>query len=444
MHLPLDNKACAASPQSDNLSATGPRWPRSRCDRRIVDGKLALAVAVPEQTSPISGVRRALQAVELFTGAGGLALGTLKAGFHHKYLVEWDHDACRTLRTNVIDPAVRSALPGIDHWAVVEGDVRDIHKINFVRLTWLDMIAGGPPCQPFSIGGKHRGMRDDRDMLPQFVRAIREARPRAFILENVRGLLRPAFQPYFEYILLQLKYPDLTRKDGEDWITHQSRLLRESITGRAGYQLTYQLVNAADYGVPQVRNRVVVVGFRSDLGLEPAIPAPTHSRKVLEFEQRPGGEYWERHRLLRPSSGSANQSIKIGADVPPALNPWKTVRDAIADLPSPSLGTRSTAPFSGHWVQPGARSYVGHSGSDYDLPAKTLKAGDHGVPGGENMLRKEDGSIRYFTVREMARLQTFPDEWNFEGAWSETMRQLGNAVPVQLATVIARAVATHL
>ena len=93
---------------------------------------------------------------------------------------------------------------------------------------------------------------------------------------------------------------------------------------------------------------------------------------------------------------------------------------------------------------PGARSYAGHTGSPLDEPAKTLKAGDHGVPGGENMLARVDGSVRYFTVREAARLQTFPDSYTFCGAWTEAMRQLGNAVPVRLAEVVASSVAETL
>jgi DNA (cytosine-5)-methyltransferase 1 len=93
---------------------------------------------------------------------------------------------------------------------------------------------------------------------------------------------------------------------------------------------------------------------------------------------------------------------------------------------------------------PGARPYVGHTGSPYDQPAKTLKAGDHGVPGGENMLVMDDGSVRYFSVREAARLQTFPDDYAFSGAWSENMRQIGNAVPVRLGELIARDIRARL
>jgi DNA (cytosine-5)-methyltransferase 1 len=122
--------------------------------------------------------------------------------------------------------------------------------------------------------------------------------------------------------------------------------------------------------------------------------------------------------------------------------PWLTVRDAIASLPDPEREPNNGTP--NHTVNPGAKAYSGHTGSPIDEPAKTLKAGDHGVPGGENMLVLPDGTVRYFTIREAARLQTFPDEYVFPRSWSESMRQLGNAVPVKLAEVIARSVCDAL
>jgi DNA mismatch endonuclease Vsr len=121
---------------------------------------------------------------------------------------------------------------------------------------------------------------------------------------------------------------------------------------------------------------------------------------------------------------------------------WSTVRDPISDLPDPARADRSFPP--NHKFMPGARSYVGHTGSPLDEPAKTLKAGDHGVPGGENTLAYGQGRIRYFTIRESSRLQTFPDDYAFRGSWSGSMRQLGNAVPVKLAQLVAGDMKAHL
>ncbi|MBK7944790.1 MAG: DNA cytosine methyltransferase [Flavobacteriales bacterium] len=119
-----------------------------------------------------------------------------------------------------------------------------------------------------------------------------------------------------------------------------------------------------------------------------------------------------------------------------------TVRDAIGDLPDPR--SRAARTILNHNYQPGAKPYPGHTGSQLDLPAKTLKAGDHRVPGGENMIDYGDGTYRYFSVRESARLQTFPDGYLFHGSWTETMRQLGNAVPVRLANAVGASVAVQL
>ena len=128
----------------------------------------------------------------------------------------------------------------------------------------------------------------------------------------------------------------------------------------------------------------------------------------------------------------------------PCEAPWRTVRDALEGLPDPETNPRAAKLFPNHQFQPGARTYKGHTGSPLDEPAKTLKAGVHGVPGGENMLRRPTGEVRYFSVRESARLQTFPDDFLFHGSWTETMRQLGNAVPVSLAELLARNIRDHI
>ena len=204
-------------------------------------------------------------------------------------------------------------------------------------------------------------------------------------------------------------------------------------------------MNAANYGVPQRRERVFFVGFREDVSVSWGFPLPTHSQDALLWDQV-HGDYWERHRVPRKLRlvGAADAArVKQIKHAPSALA-WQTVRDAIHGIPDPENDPERAAGFLNHRFQPGARSYPGHTGSPLDEPAKTLKAGVHGVPGGENMLRRPDGGIRYFSVRESARLQTFPDDFLFHGSWTETMRQLGNAVPVRLARVVGEDVARHL
>ncbi len=385
---------------------------------------------------------RPIKSLELFTGAGGLALGTHFAGFEHVALLEWNGDACQTLRHN----AESRVLPRVEKWDVIEADVR---TVDFAKFGEVDVVSGGPPCQPFSIGGKHSGFDDWRNMIPQFCRSIRELTPRAFIMENVKGLLRPRFETYFSYVLLSLSYPTIAPKPQESWTDHLTRLEKAHTSGKfkdLHYHVVFRLLNAADYGVPQTRQRVFIVGFRSDVGLQWNFPDPTHDLKSLLRAQYATEDYWERHGVKRPKVLPMPPNIRQLPLIEPEKNlkPWRTVRDALAGLPDPTKKPGGSVKVLNHQFIPGARSYPGHTGSPLDLPAKTLKAGDHGVPGGENMIAFADGTVRYFTVREAARLQTFPDSWQFEGAWSEAMRQLGNAVPVDLARVVATSVAERL
>ena len=135
-----------------------------------------------------------IKSIELFVGAGGLALGSAKAGFKHEIVIDWDHNACETVRRNK-----RAAVRLVRDWEIVEGDVRQ-HDFRRHAGT-AEFIFGGPPCQPFSLGGKHRGNEDARNMFPEAVRAVREIRPRAFVFENVKGLLRRGFSNYFHSLL---------------------------------------------------------------------------------------------------------------------------------------------------------------------------------------------------------------------------------------------------
>ena len=322
-----------------------------------------------------------MRSIEMFAGAGGLALGTSMAGFDPVLLTDCDEWACRTLRRNapggadVLECDAREAIPALeDHRGV-------------------DLLCGGPPCQPFSAGGLHRAQEDPRDMIPAMIDAVHAVRPRAFLIENVRGLVRPRFAEYLQRAMLRLE-------GGEG--------------GAPRYRVAARVLNAADYGVPQIRARMFIAGIRKNDGPDPEFPAPTHSRKSL----------------IRVMDGGERQE----GDLPP----WVTVADALAGLPDPEREPGAAAAFDDHGHVSGARTYGGHTGSLPGWPAKTIKAGAHGTPGGENMLARPDGTFRYFTVRECARLQTFPDHYAFEGSRTRKMRQIGNAVPVELAAAMAR------
>ena len=353
-------------------------------------------------------------------------MGLSLAGFTHELLVERDSHACATLDHN------RSRKVGhVAHWNVRSDDVRAIDWASFADT--LDLVAGGPPCQPFSIGGKAAGNQDERDMWPEAVRAVRETMPKAFFFENVKGLLRPRFSKYVEWIAACLAHPSLPRKKGESHEKHLARLIAAEEDNL--YNVQVVPINAADYGAPQKRHRVLFIGFRKDLFSDaPTFPAPTHSQERLVWDKWVSGEYWQRHGLPRPTDSKIpahEVSVLEGLRdslFPPATSPWVTCRDAFIGIGEP--GTRHD--LSNHKFQAGARSYVGHTGSPIDEPAKALKAGVHGVPGGENMLLREDGTVRYFSIREAARLQGMPDDYEFPGSWSESMRQLGNAVPVHV------------
>lgn len=284
-------------------------------------------------------------------------------------------------------------------------------------------------------------------MFPEAVRAVHELRPSAFVFENVRGLKRPAFREYVEFIRLQLTYPDFPVSKNVDWETNFKRLQRYHTGRKRGEDATYQVVvesaDAADFGVPQRRHRVFFVGIRSDMPVEWSFPARSHLRDDLLEAQYLSGDYWMEHGLKPrnvPDSLKGRVARLASESLFQSDSRWRTVRDALRGLPDP----RDSHNVENHRFQPGARAYPGHTGSPLDEPAKALKAGDHGVPGGENMLRHQNGQVRYFTVREAARIQTFPDDWVFPGSWTESMRQLGNAVPIDLGAAVAKSILTKL
>jgi DNA (cytosine-5)-methyltransferase 1 len=368
-----------------------------------------------------------MRSAELFVGCGGLALGLSRAGFRPELMAETDADSVAT--------ALHNRQRGLEHvraWPIARRDVREIDWAPFADA--LATISGGPPCQPFGIGGKKAGEADARDMWPEAIRAVREARPDSFLFENVRNLAGPKFAPYLEWIIESLRRPDESRRAGESPERHLARLRRSAKP--PSYQLCWQVVNAADHGAAQTRNRVLIIGLRADLGVSLEPMRPTHSRERLLWDQFVTGTYWRHHRMRRPAEPPDRRDaatiarLRRTGEVPGGL-PWVTLRDAIAGLGEPNGRCN-------HVFRDGARVYHGHTGSALDMPAKALKAGDHGVPGGENMIRFADGSVRYLTTREAARLVGLPDDYEFPRSWTESMRQLGNAVPTRLAEAAGR------
>jgi DNA (cytosine-5)-methyltransferase 1 len=366
-----------------------------------------------------------LSCLELFAGAGGLAKGLEMAKIKHKALIELDYNACLTLANNY------------NHQLIYNVDVR---KFKFEEVGEVDIIAGGPPCQPFSLGGKHKGHMDQRDMFPYACKAISICKPKAFIFENVKGMLRPAFSNYFEHLILSLTYPEVSLKDLQFWEEHLIVLKTiDNSNNYPGvkYNVVFGLLNAANYGIPQRRERVFIVGIRQDLNINWSFPQPSHSYDSLLWSQFVSYDYWVDQRTKQ----KINQLIQKPTLFPPVLKPWKTIRDQIGELPQPdSQGSFDQE----HILRQGARSYPGHNGSYIDMPSKTIKAGDHGVPGGENMIRYPDETVRYYTILEAKRIQTFPDNYRFIGCWTESMRQIGNAVPVELGYFLASSLSKAL
>ena len=279
-----------------------------------------------------------MRSVELYTGAGGLALGISRAGFKHLAVVELDKDSCRTIQENK-----KRKVEEVHGWPLFNCDVREF---DFESLPeGIELLAAGVPCQPFSIGGKHRGHSDERNLFPATIEIIRRLKPQAVIIENVRGLRRPSFAKYFSYIELMLTYPGICRRKEELWFDHLSRLERYHTRGKRDelyYRVVHRILNAADYGVPQKRERLFIVAIRADLGVEWSFPSPSHSPESLLWEQYCSGEYWDRHRvpIKRRPQPPAELSERIRELkhrlIPPPLKPWRTVRDAITDLPKTS------------------------------------------------------------------------------------------------------------
>ena len=300
-----------------------------------------------------------LNSVEMCAGAGGQALGLEQAGFGHEALVEIDKHCCNTLRLNRPE------------WNVVEGDL--VH-FDGKPYKGIDLLAGGLPCPPFSVAGKQLGKKDERNLFPEAVRLVDEIRPKAVMIENVRGILDAVFADYRQKIARQLK--------------------------KLGYVTDWHLFNASDFGVPQLRPRVVFVAVRKDLSDGFTWPTPTEMNPPTVGEAL--------YDLMRANGWKgARKWSKYADDIAPTIV-GGSMKHGGPDLgPTRAKNAWKTLGVDGHgvWNEPPPKDFVG-------MPR--------------------------LTVRMVARLQGFPDEWEFSGKKTPQYRQVGNAFPPPVAKAVAK------
>lgn len=301
-----------------------------------------------------------LSCIEICTGAGGQAIGLEEAGFEAMAHVELDRHACATLRLNR------------PNWNVVEGDVRKFSARDFNNV---DLLAGGVPCPPFSKAGKQLGSSDERDLFPEALRLVEECRPKAVMLENVRGFLDAIFTDY--------------------------RLRLRKQLGAMGYKASWYPLNASDFGVPQLRPRVVIVAIREDLAKDFYPPIPlTDGRRA----------------------GTVGETL---ADLM-AENGWEGAFAWAANA-------NEIAPT----LVGGSKKHGGADLGPTRARAAWASLGVNGKSLAESAPAKGFSGIPRLTLRMTARIQGFPDDWEFSGGKTAAYRQIGNAFPPPVARAVA-------
>lgn len=314
---------------------------------------------------PINQYRSPLFSIEMCAGAGGQALGLEQAGFEHEALVELEPPYCDTLRLNR------------PQWNVINGD---LNHFNGHPYKGIDLLAGGLPCPPFSIAGKQLGKDDERDLFPTGLRLIDEIRPRAVMIENVKGLMGPAFEDYRIYILRELK--------------------------KFGYIAEWKLLNASDFGVPQLRPRAILVGIKKDISelfewpKASEIPPPTVGQTLFDLMAT---HNWKNANTWKSQANKIAPTIVGGSKKHggPDLGPTRAKR-SWAELGVDGMGIADQAPDENF----------------------------NGIP--------------KLTIQMVARIQGFPDEWKISGRKTNAYRQVGNAFPPPVARAVAEKIAKCL
>lgn len=306
-----------------------------------------------------------LTSIELCAGGGGQALGLEGAGFGHEALVEIDDWSRKTLRLNR------------PQWNVLEGQQSDLTKFDASPFRGIDLVAGGVPCPPFSVAGKQLGPEDERDLFPEAIRVVDQVRPKAVMLENVRGFLDSVFTDYRHKLREQLRMLGYSRVE-------------------------WALLNASDYGVPQLRPRVVIVAIQD---------AYSDAFK------------WPNRNLSRPLTVGETLHDLMSANNWPGADAWRERADEIA--PTIVGGSKK------------------HGGPDLG-PTRARKAwaslGVNGSSIAEDAPLPDFVGMPRLTVRMVARVQGFPDSWEFAGKKTAAYRQVGNAFPPPVAQAVAQSV----
>ena len=299
-----------------------------------------------------------LTSIEICAGAGGQALGLERAGFHHVALVEYEEEYCRILKLNRPE------------WNVICDDVRAFSGEQYKDK--IDLLAGGVPCPPFSVAGKQLGSADERDLFPEALRLIEEINPRAVMLENVRGFLDTAFSDYRDYILNKID--------------------------ELGYNVKIKVLNASDYGVPQLRPRAVIVGIRKDIKCEFSYPV-------------------EKPELTKTVGETLADLMKENG----WLNADNWVKQASSIAPTIVGGSKK------------------HGGPDLG-PVRAKKAwavlGVDGLGVANEAPQKDFNGMPRLTPRMIARIQGFPDNWMFGNKKTAACRMIGNAFPPPVAQAV--------
>lgn len=348
--------------------------------------------------------------ISLFAGGMGLDIGLERAGFNCVVANEIDALAVETIRLN------KRALPVIPE-SVEEVTLKTLSKAAGFDVSGIDLLAGGPPCQAFSVFGQRRGLHDGRGrMIFEFFRLVDEVRPKAFLMENVRGLHSMPLMP---------KGVELEGEAVPVEQTESGSLLRELIRQfeSIGYRVDCYLVNSVNYGAPQIRERLLCIGSRFDL--DPTFPPP-------EYSNRPSDKL-PPFRTLGDVIGAgfndpdpsmmnfSPRKLKYLAMVPPGGN-WRNLPE---DVQKESMGKS--------WYLKGGRSAYWRKLA-FEFPCPTVVT----MPNHAGTSMCHPTELRALTVGEMAAVQEFPREWTFVGAPTDKCRQIGNAVPPRLGEVAGR------